>query len=75
MTKNHLVRRNDLIMACGPIAGQLKSYQLVGINFLMMLHKNEKCVHVCHGWKSSWQYMHAHVRVRMYVDVRMYDWI
>ncbi len=36
-----LVKRADLIKACGPVAQQLKSYQLVGINFLMMLHKSE----------------------------------
>ncbi len=29
------------VEACGPVATQLKSYQLVGINFLMMLHKSE----------------------------------
>ena len=27
--------------ACGEAAKTLKSYQLVGINFLMMLHKSE----------------------------------
>ncbi|KAG1655262.1 hypothetical protein FOA52_009819 [Chlamydomonas sp. UWO 241] len=41
LTKSSLVRRDNLIEACGPIAAQLKSYQLVGINFLMMLHKND----------------------------------
>ena len=36
-----IVKRENLVEACGPIAQQLKSYQLVGINFLMMLHKSE----------------------------------
>ena len=36
-----LVTRSDLVVACGPVAEQLKSYQLVGINFLMMLHKSQ----------------------------------
>ncbi|GAX85084.1 hypothetical protein CEUSTIGMA_g12504.t1 [Chlamydomonas eustigma] len=36
-----LVKREHLIEACGQVAGTLKSYQLVGINFLMMLHKSE----------------------------------
>ena len=35
------MKRENLLEACGPIAQQIKSYQLVGINFLMMLHKSE----------------------------------
>lgn len=35
------VKRDNLIEACGDAARTLKSYQLVGINFLMMLHKSE----------------------------------
>eukprot|EP00798_Chlamydomonas_sp_ICE-L_P007108 gene7108-212_t len=35
-----LVRRDDLLTACGESAAHLKSYQLVGINFLMMLHRS-----------------------------------
>ncbi len=36
-----LVKRDLLLQACGPIAAQLKGYQLVGINFLMMLHMSQ----------------------------------
>ena len=36
-----LVKREHLVEACGEAAKTLKSYQLVGINFLMMLHKSE----------------------------------
>eukprot|EP00798_Chlamydomonas_sp_ICE-L_P009154 gene9154-16279_t len=35
-----LVRRDDLVTACGEAASYLKSYQLVGINFLTMLHRS-----------------------------------
>ena len=35
-----IVRREDLLTACGDAANDLKSYQLVGINFLMMLHRS-----------------------------------
>lgn len=36
-----VVKREHLVDACGDAARTLKSYQLVGINFLMMLHKSE----------------------------------
>ncbi len=36
-----LVKRENLVEACGKAASTLKSYQLVGINFLMMLHRSE----------------------------------
>lgn len=38
-----LTRREDVVAACGDMAANLKSYQLVGINFLMV------CVHIYTG--------------------------
>lgn len=47
------VKRDNLIEACGDAARTLKSYQLVGINFLMMLHKSESVGEVW-GPKRTW---------------------